>query len=128
MRALLCCLAWLNLLSACGGAPNEASPKTAADESPSAASKPSSTRQNQTAATDEAEEPRGPTGPSCDDGTCSLCGSGICPAGWYCDAKAGACSWLAECAEKPSCSCITRVLGSSCKCDAASGGPKVACD
>ena len=56
---------------------------------------------------------------NCDDGTCSTCGSGICPAGWYCDEKAsggGACSWLTECADKPTCACVTRVLGAACKC------------
>ena len=77
------------------------------------------------------ETPAKSKGANCDDGTCSKCGSGICLAGWYCDEKSsggGACSWLSECAEKPSCGCITRVLGASCKCREEDGGLKVACD
>jgi hypothetical protein len=72
-----------------------------------------------------------PAGPNCDDGTCSKCGSGICPSGWYCDENASggpACSWLKECADKPSCSCVTRVLGAACKCREEAGGLKVACN
>jgi hypothetical protein len=71
-----------------------------------------------------------PKGPSCDDGTCSSCGNSICPSGWYCDEKVngGSCSWLVECAQKPSCGCITKVLGSQCKCREEGGGLKVACE
>jgi hypothetical protein len=71
-----------------------------------------------------------PQASTCDDGTCSKCGTGICPSGWYCDENANggpACSWLKECADKPSCGCVTRVLGSSCKCREESGGLKVSC-
>ena len=71
-----------------------------------------------------------PQGPNCDDGTCSPCGSGICPSGWFCDENASggpACSWLKECADKPSCGCVTRVLGAACKCREEAGGLKVSC-
>ena len=133
MRAFLCCLCLVWLLPQCGGAaatggetksaagnerhrPDREGSAADADEGESDASTPAAAQSK---------------GPNCDDGTCSLCGSGICPTGWYCDEKAsggGACSWLAECAEKPSCGCVTRVLGASCKCREESGGLKVACD
>jgi hypothetical protein len=129
MRALLRCLALLLLLPDCGGSPTGASPNSAADDTKPAPEARASTKVADSDASDDSEAQESSRGPSCDDGTCSRCGSGICPTGWYCDEKAGgACSWLAECAEKPSCSCITRVLGASCKCDAAGGGLKVACD
>lgn len=83
---------------------------------------------------DDASEPsvasKEPQGPNCDDGTCSPCGSGICPSGWFCDENASggpACSWLKECADKPSCGCVTRVLGAACKCREEAGGLKVSC-
>ena len=44
------------------------------------------------------------------------------------DEKTSACSWLAECAEKPTCACVKRVLGPACQCDATSSGIKVACE
>jgi hypothetical protein len=67
------------------------------------------------------------SGPNCDDGSCSLCAGSLCPTGWYCDENAKACGWLRECPEKPSCACITRVLGSSCKCSEESGVPRLEC-
>jgi hypothetical protein len=73
----------------------------------------------------------GPTGPDCSDQTCFPCGESMCPVGFYCDEKANggpACGWLPECAETASCSCVTGVLGSSCSCDDANGGPHVACE
>ena len=133
MRAFLCWLSLVWLLPQCGGA------AAAAGESNSATSE--ARHQPDAAGTDDdsdkvdadasAPAPTQAKGPNCDDGTCSLCGSGICPTGWYCDEKAAggsACSWLAECAEKPSCGCVTRVLGPSCKCREENGGLKVACD
>lgn len=129
-------MALVLLLPQCGGgAATGAEPKSAADdESSSSESKGSSSegdgeveeQSNEGPATAERAE-----GPSCDDGTCSKCGSGICPAGWYCDEKAsggGACSWLTECADKPTCACVTRVLGAACKCKEENGGLKVACE
>jgi hypothetical protein len=135
MRPFLRCLALVLLLPQCGGgATTGAEPKSAADD------RAGSEETNDSAAGgDEVEEQSNESpataeranGPNCDDGTCSKCGSGICPAGWYCDEKAGgggACSWLTECADKPTCSCVTRVLGAACKCKEESGGLKVACE
>ncbi len=123
------------LLFGCGGG---AEPKTAADEqghdaeedggsdddrAPSAgddATKTSASRSSQ-----QSER----RGPDCTDGTCSVCGDGICPTGWYCDESApggAACSWLKECAEHPSCACVSKVLGADCKCRD-DGGLKVSC-
>ena len=75
--------------------------------------------------------PNEPSGPNCDDGTCFLCGDGICPTGAYCDENAqggAACAWLPECAKEPNCGCITGVLGANCSCDDSSGGPIVNCN
>ena len=55
---------------------------------------------------------------SCADGTCIRCGEGECPLGFFCDesAKGGpACAWLPECAQKPACACVERVLSGSCE-------------
>jgi hypothetical protein len=130
MRALSVCLAMLLVLPQCGGA-GSAEPKTVADddsrESPGSAEASASESQPEEEATAAVESSRGP---SCDDGTCSVCGSGICPVGWYCDESApggAACSWLKECAEKATCSCVTRVLGAACKCRDESG-IKVSCN
>jgi hypothetical protein len=73
----------------------------------------------------------GPTGPDCSDGTCFVCGDGMCPVGFYCDERASggsACSWLPECADNASCACVTGVLGASCTCDERAGGPSVSCE
>jgi hypothetical protein len=129
-------LALILLLVDCGGSAGPgAEPKSAADGAKASAE--SGDGSSRAGDDEEGEQASGSasaseksTGPSCDDGTCSKCGSGICPAGWYCDEKAsggGACSWLTECAEKPTCACITRVLGSTCKCRE-DNGLKVACD
>jgi len=66
----------------------------------------------------------------CDDGTCSRCGAGLCPSGWYCDESASggpACGWLPECARKSSCGCLTTKLGAACKCSEQSGGLHLTC-
>jgi hypothetical protein len=136
MRAFFCCLALLWLLPQCGGAgATGGDTKSAADDG----EHPKRPYRGASTDADADEEESGSSapaterskGPNCDDGTCSPCGGGICPAGWYCDEKAsggGACSWLAECAEKPTCGCVTRVLGAGCKCREENGGLKVACD
>jgi hypothetical protein len=122
----------LVLLPQCGGgagAGEAKSPSAEAkrsDTEPTAEQAPGDEDADDASATDTT-----PKSATCDDGTCSPCGSGICPTGWYCDEKAsggGACSWLTECADKPSCACVTRALGSTCKCREESGGLKVACD
>jgi hypothetical protein len=119
------------LAVACGsGAPSGAEPKSAADQSEPRDTEAASSSTDTDEVSEAPESASKAKGPSCDDGTCSLCGGGICPVGWYCDEKAGggACSWLAECAEKATCACVTRVLGAACKCREEGGGLKVACD
>jgi hypothetical protein len=132
MRALSWCLPLFLLLPQCGGGGSAATlgdAKSADDATSDASSQEA--QSSEESAEDGGSEPSGEEksgAGSCDDGTCSPCGSGICPVGWYCDEKAGACSWLTECAEKPTCGCVTRVLGSACKCREEAGGLKVACD
>lgn len=131
MRALFIASCLLLLLPQCGGSGSGgAEPKSAADDDGSfeQGSDDDGGDDSETAEASEANDK--PRGPNCDDGTCSLCGDGICPSGWYCDENASggaACSWLTECADKPSCGCITRVLGPSCKCREEAGGLKVSC-
>jgi hypothetical protein len=141
MRLFLCCLALVLLPQCGGGTATSEGPKSAGDDRKSSADSSDAASESGERGkhdSDEEEPSSGDAatsqksqGPSCDDGTCSKCGNGICPTGWYCDEKAsggGACSWLTECAEKPTCGCVTRVLGASCKCREESGGLKVACD
>lgn len=139
MRLFLCCLALVLLPQCGGGAASSDTAKSAADATKGSADASDAASDTAKTDSDETEESSSSSsaasekakGPSCDDGTCSKCGSGICPAGWYCDEKAsggGACSWLAECAEKPTCGCVTRVFGASCKCREEGGGLKVACE
>jgi hypothetical protein len=127
MRALTGCL--VLVFAACGGGSVTTEPKSGADASNAADSSEAERGQEDGETSSEASASRQePQGPKCDDGTCSQCGSSICLTGWYCDEKASACSWLAECADKPSCSCVSRVLGSGCKCREEAGALKVACD
>jgi hypothetical protein len=135
MRALLCCLCLAWLLPQCGGAAaTGGETKSATDHErhrPDAEGEGAADADGAADSEARASAAAPTKGPSCDDGTCSPCGAGICPTGWYCDEKAaggGACSWLAECPDKPSCSCVTRVLGATCKCREENGGLKVACD
>lgn len=133
MRALPCGFAFILLLAACGGGASTGSePKTVLEQAEGSDS-PSEGHESagEGEAKDDGAKAELARGPSCDDGTCSSCGNGICPAGWYCDEKAGgggACSWLTECADKATCACVTRVLGAACKCREEGGGLKVACD
>jgi hypothetical protein len=112
---------------ACGGSEPEA--KTPAQKSePSAGA--SREREAATAADSEPEEKPQAAARRCADGTCFACGSGYCPAGFYCDesTKGGAsCSWLPTCAGKSGCACLSRAL-SGCKCETADNGPHVRCD
>jgi hypothetical protein len=140
MRALFGyfgCLGLVLTLADCGGdtATGDRAKSPADAERGSANSSEGASKSERGSSEEEpsttSETPAKSKGPACDDGTCSKCGGGICLAGWYCDEKSnggGACSWLRECAEKPSCGCITRVLGASCKCREEDGGLKVACD
>jgi hypothetical protein len=120
------------LLPQCGGGSAGTEPKTADSEEPEATKGSRADAESEQASDSEdgATAETKPRGPSCDDGTCSLCGSGICPTGWYCDETApggAACAWLKECAEKATCGCVTKVLGSTCKCRDDSG-IKVSCN
>jgi hypothetical protein len=132
MRALPLCLLLLLALPHCGGGGAGTEAKSAANRDSSGdgdsdGESSESDSDDDGSAAARADTPRGP---NCDDGSCSLCGGGICPSGWYCDENASggaACSWLTECADKPTCGCITRVLGSSCKCREEGGGLKVSC-
>ena len=68
--------------------------------------------------------------PHCADGTCYACGEGFCPVGYYCDEGAprgAACSWLPECADEATCSCVLGVLGNECSCDERDDGIYVSC-
>jgi len=92
MRAFLCCLSLAWLLPQCGGA------AATGGETKSAASDERHRPDHEGTAADADEgdsDTSAPAaaqskGPNCDDGTCSLCGSGICPTGWYCDEKPAA--------------------------------------
>ena len=115
----------LPLMAACGGGAAENAPAASAHEK-------ASPEPNEASATDDApaEEESAPPRSSCDDGTCSACGTGMCPTGWYCDESASsgpACSWLPQCAQKSSCNCLTAALGSACKCEEQNGGLHVTC-
>lgn len=115
-------------LAACGGGePPLVAPPANARHSDSSAPARGDSRADDAPAEEEAPQ----AGP-CDDGTCSSCGAGICPAGWYCDesAKGGpACGWLPACAAArgTSCACVTGKLGSGCACSEQSGGLHVTC-
>jgi len=112
-RGPLLLLASLVATVACGGAAPPARSHTRA--------------QDETSGSEAADQ--GPSLP-CDDGTCSACGRGFCPTGYYCDEKAkggAACSWLPECADRATCGCVTAALGSSCACEERGGGVYVTC-
>lgn len=102
-----------------------------APDEPTAAGSPAGDNAGPLDATDSPEPSDAalPQGPDCADGTCFICGEGMCPLGAYCDVSAPsgpACAWLSECPQEPSCACIERVLGAACSCQA-SQGPLVTC-
>ena len=69
--------------------------------------------------------------PECEDGTCFACGDTYCPNGFYCDDGAPGgpgCSWLPECADAVTCSCVKDALGEDCTCEERDGGIHVTCD
>lgn len=74
---------------------------------------------------------RGPRKPSCEGGTCSPCGEGICPNGFYCEVasqgRAPACAWLPACGDKPSCACLTKAAP-GCTCEDKGGAPLLTCN
>jgi len=66
----------------------------------------------------------------CEDGSCTPCGDGLCPEGFYCDESAASgpgCGWLPQCAKSPSCGCFEKALGDGCSCSERDGGYAVTC-
>jgi hypothetical protein len=128
MRLTSGLLSTLMAAAACGGS-------TAGTEAESA-ERSGARKAAESDSTDEATEsggsgePSAPRRPSCEDGTCFECGSGICMTGFYCDdgAQGGAaCSWLPDCAGRASCACLKRALGSDCECEERGGGVHLKC-
>jgi hypothetical protein len=116
----------LSVFSACGGGTTAGKPAEHADASGEESSEESG---DGPAAAEDEEAASEPPAAACSDGTCTPCGEGFCPNGWYCDetAKGGAaCSWLPECAKKPGCACVERAL-SGCSCEERDGGQHVSC-
>ena len=126
ISALESLLALSLTVAACGGGqPQPSAPTASAQHTDSSAAAHADAPADDAPAEEEAPK----AGP-CDDGTCSSCGAGICPAGWYCDESATggpACGWLPACAQKSSCACVTGKLGSGCSCSEQSGGLHVTC-
>ncbi|MEO8903408.1 MAG: hypothetical protein ABI488_14445 [Polyangiaceae bacterium] len=122
----LAALLVVGLAGACGGsAAGSGQPARTPHEKAAGESTSSPSAEDEGPAEEEAPKPA-----LCDDGTCSPCGTGICPTGWYCDesAKGGAaCGWLPQCVQKPSCGCLTKVLGSACSCSEQGSGLHVTC-
>ena len=118
--------AYCLVLAACGGSAGSDSPAKAPPHEPAGGNADETgTREPPAPETEQA-----PKAALCDDGTCSPCGAGVCPNGWYCDESASggpACGWLPRCAQKSSCSCLTSKLGSGCKCSEQNGGLHVTC-
>jgi hypothetical protein len=115
---------------ACGGsergaaAPDGESGEASSESSSDGASSDAS-EDDESSETSEAA----PAKPSCDDGTCTMCGDALCPKGWYCDETAPggpACGWLPECAEKASCACVKKAF-KGCACEEGSGGARISC-
>jgi hypothetical protein len=119
----------LSVVPSCGagGAPEAKSPDTEAEE-PKADVETQAVSETE-GADAEAPETTQPAG-SCADGSCFACGSGFCPAGFYCDESASGgpgCGWLPTCAPKATCACVELVL-SDCSCKESDGATHVTCD
>jgi hypothetical protein len=101
----------------CGG--GQAAPKNG----PASARKPDGSG--------EPAQDTGPRLPSCDDGSCVVCGDGICPTGFYCESHGGVtgCAWSAACARKPTCECLRPTIQGEarCSCEERKGTAFVAC-
>jgi hypothetical protein len=118
--------AYCLLLAACGGSGAGSDPRAKAPH------EQASVHTDDTAASEDSapEAEEAPKAALCDDGTCSPCGAGFCPIGWYCDESASggpACGWLPRCAQKSSCGCLTGKLGAGCKCSEQGSGLHVTC-
>lgn len=75
----------------------------------------------------ESDEPPAPPADPCQAGICTPCGESVCLPGFYCDERESACAWLPQCAEQPSCACITSALP-GCECDERQGAIYVSCE
>jgi len=114
-------------LAACGGGGAAGSDAPAKAPHTATSTRADAVESSEEAAAEPAEAPKAAL---CDDGTCSPCGGGVCPSGWYCDESASggpACGWLPRCAPKASCACLSGKLGAGCKCSEQDGGLHVTC-
>jgi hypothetical protein len=104
--------------AACGGGGGATAPTETADAEES---------QETLESASEAEEqaPPAPVDP-CASGTCSKCGEAVCLSGFYCEEAVSACGWLPQCADSPSCECVSKVL-TNCECEERDGGVYVSC-
>jgi hypothetical protein len=119
-----------SLLGGCGGSTPAVDSPSSGKEDPSdrhadgeASTSEGSDDDTEGTASTESEKP------TCDDGTCSACGDGLCPSGWYCDESAPggpACGWLPECAGKATCGCVKRAF-TGCGCEDRAGFAHVRC-
>jgi hypothetical protein len=108
----------LCIASACGG-----SGSTASDTKLPAEAPPDEASGDEPEAVEE--EPAPPPDP-CASGTCTKCGEAVCLSGFYCEEAVSACGWLPQCADSPSCECVSKVL-SDCQCEERDGGVYVKC-
>lgn len=125
-------LAWLGglggslVIAACGGATTPEASSTPGSDHP----RDEDARETAGEAHDEeAAAATAPAKATCDDGSCTPCGGALCPLGWYCDETAAggpACGWLPECAQKPGCACVKRVLA-ACSCEEKAGAAHLSC-
>lgn len=117
------CVALILPLScwACGSPAPAAAPLTSEARESTDPGESDSTR-SELAAAEAATPPA-----ACSDETCSPCGDGLCPTGFYCDEARGLCSWVPECAGKLSCDCLAKVVG-NCTCETRDRGTYVKCD
>jgi hypothetical protein len=114
----------LVLVAACGGGGGATGPNGTRAADGDDARDGNDRRSGDGTSEDESEVATDP----CADQSCFRCGDGICPKGFYCDEKAGACSWLPECAGEASCGCVKQGTGDSCTCEEKSGGVYARCD
>ena len=118
------CAAVVVLALACGSG-SEKPPTTASSGNELGAKPDSST----TTGASTSEAPAGPRRPSCDDGSCFVCGESICPNGFYCEtagSAAPACGWAAGCAQKATCACLGPQT-KGCTCEERGGVAHVRC-
>lgn len=64
--------------------------------------------------------------PPCAGESCSRCGQAACLAGFFCEEASSACSWLPNCAQDLSCSCLQAEMP-NCDCEERDGDVFVNC-